>query len=304
MIDIKELKNSIENKTYNYPLVIFLMSTKESVSFLCNQYVNEILSQKTDAIKMDNVNSVIACRQDIFSPSNEFIYCRLEEFDVKTDILTKYSNILIVCDKMSADAKSIYKDYVVEFPELEKWHIRDYVVSRCNLSNDNTDYLIEKCESIYRLSNELDKIAIFEKNAQKYIFNDLCSDNFLSDSNDYDIFNLANPIINKAYGDLVGAWKEVKLFDSDPMLLLSVLINQYKTIIDVFLYPNSTPEICGISQKRFNAIKYYCKNYTKKQLVEVYKFLTSVDADLKNGKLPNEDLLDYIIIITIQKGNS
>lgn len=303
MINIKDLKLKIENHSYDYPLLILIKGTKETTTFLCNQYVNEILSHQPEVLFMDNVDDIISERNNIFNDSQNFIYCVLSEFDNVSETLKRYDGILIVCDKMSAESKRVYDDYVVELPELENWHIKDYITSVSHLTDDDSNFLIKKCDSIFRIKNELDKVSIFEEDKHKYIFDLLKSDNFLSDCTDYDVFNLANPIVNKSYSDLMFAWRDAKLFDSDPMLLLSVLINQYKTIIDVFLYPNSTPEICGISPKRFNAIKYYNKNYTKKQLTDVYQFLTDVDRALKMGELSDINLLDYIIINVVQKGN-
>lgn len=301
---IKELKKSIEAHEYNCPLLILVTDKKDTTSFLCSQYVTEILSQqKNSVIKIDDLQSVVAYKNNIFGLNNDFVYCRIDTFDFRSDTLLKYDRLLIICNKITADSEKLYKDNVIILPDLEDWHLKDYVSSRCSLSEEDVNYLLNKCHNIYRLSNEIDKICLFDKEFQNDVYKELCADNFLSDSIDYDIFSLANPIINKSYKELTNAWKDVKLFDSDPMLLLAVLMNQYKLLIDVFLNPNSTPEYCGVSQKRFNAVKYYNKNYSKKQLIEVYSFLVGLDKRLKLGELPNEDLLDFIIINVIQRSN-
>ena len=254
---------------------------------------------------VDSVDTAISARTNPFLMCEDLIVFDTDKLDRLNANIFKYHNIIIVCDEIDKALKEEYNDYVVEFPELEKWHIEDYILSNCGGLNteDATRIAALSNYDIYRVSNEVGKISIFDPPQQKLICMDLLTEDFLDISN-YDIFSLVNPIISHDYSKLTDVWKKVSTFDSDPMYLLSVLIGQYKTIINVLLYPNSTPDNCGISQKRFNAIKYYYKNYTKKQLVETYSFLNDVDRQLKVGELSDISLLDYIIVNTIQRGTA
>ena len=302
-MNIEDLKKIIESKDAYDDMLIFVTGKSEQSIFICNQYLDEIVSFRKNAVTLTSVPDLVAVKSDtLFGGSEDFVVCRVESFDKVINL--KLNKVIVVCQDISAECRNAYKEYIVDFPKLEEWQIEDFIQSFCaGLSNKSSKQLAKLCNyNIYRIDNEVDKISLFNPTSQEFVFDSLCKDNFTDDINNYEMFNLSNAIVSLNSKELLPIWKKVETFDSDPMWLLSILIGHYKTIIDVFLYPNSTPEICGISQKRFNAIKYYNRNYTKKQLVDIYMFLTDVDRALKNGELADINLLDYIIINVIQKG--
>ena len=304
MLDIKMLKENIESHSLDIGVIIFIRGKSTSSHFLCNQYVHEIISNVSEVSHVKSCDEIVSTRTNTFFVNDDLIVLDVATLDSIAEKIFNYNNIIIVCDDVDKEIKEAYNNYIVEFPELEKWHIEDYILSNCDgLSIDMARQIASLSNyDIYKVSNEIDKISIFDTADQKIICNELIDSDFAFDVSDYDIFSLVNPIISHDYSKLTEVWKKISTFDSDPMYLLSVLIGQYKTIINVILYPNSTPDNCGISQKRFNAIKYYYKNYTKKQLVETYSFLNDVDRQLKVGELSDISLLDYIIVNTVQRG--
>lgn len=304
-MDIKDLKSLIESKNLYDGLLVFVTGKSEQSVFICNQYLNEIISIKHDVVNVKSIDELIAIKSDIlFGGWDDFVVCKLDSFDVCKDIIRTFTNCIIVCKDISPKCKDFFNDCIIEFPKLEEWQIEDYIKSFCKgLSEKSSKYLAKLCNyNIFRASNEADKISLFNENSQELVLSELCRENFTDDINNYEMFNLSNAIVSHNFSELRSIWRNADMFDSDPMWLLSILISHYKTIIDVFLYPNSTPEICGISVKRFNAIKYYNRNYTKKQLVDIYTFLTDVDRALKTGELSDVNLRDFIIINVIQKG--
>ena len=305
-MNIKDLKSIVESKSSYEKLLIFVTGKSEQSTFICKQYLNEIIHYKSNVINVLSLDELVAVKSDfLFGGCDEFVICTTDIFDTKqVDKIKTLTNCIIVCKEITASLKSALEEYVVEFPNLEEWQIEDYIQSFCKgLNEKSSKELAKLCNyNIYRTSNEVDKISLFNENSQELLLADLVRDNFTDDVNNYEMFNLSNAIVSLNKSELSAIWKKVEMFDSDPMWLLSILISHYKTIIDVFLYPHSTPETCGISVKRFNAIKYYNRNYSKKQLVNIYMFLTDVDRALKTGELSDINLLDYIIINIIQKG--
>ena len=303
-MDLKTLKNKIENKEHIDDVLILVSGKEESSNFLCNQYISEILSEVGYYDEVTSVDQIIQLKSNKIFEEDKFIICYVQEFDYNSDKLLKYNNIIIKCEKVNQLSESIYKDNIIVFPKLEHWHLEDYICSKCSgLSFSEASDLASKCSyNIYKISNEVDKLSLFKEEQQSSLLKDLIESDFSLDDNNYDIFSLVNPIIQHDFSNLKFVWEKLDTFDSDPMYLLSVLISQYKTIIDVLLHPNSSSELCGISPKRFNAIKFYYKNYTKNQLINVFTFLTEVDMRLKNGDLSDLNLADFIIINTISKG--
>lgn len=303
MLDIKTLKQKIESHSLDIGVIIFIRGKSTSTHFLCNQYVHEIISDASNVSYVKSCDEIVSARTNTFFANDDLIVFDTDVLNTINERIFGYKNVIIVCNEVDKALKEVYNNYIVEFIELEKWHIEDYIQSNCEgLSNTDAKKIAELSNyDIYRVSNEVSKISIFDKQCQKIICNELIESDFAFDISDYDIFSLVNPIISHDYNKLADVWKKVSTFDSDPMYLLSVLISQYKTIINVLLYPKSTPDNCGVSQKRFNAIKYYYKNYTKKQLIETYSFLNDVDRQLKVGELSDISLLDYIIVNTVQR---
>ena len=303
MVDLEALKKSIENNSLENKMLIFVRGKKDDSVFLSNQYKDAIVASSKSFVVVDNIPDIYKAKfGNIFSESDDLVVCEIENFNEIS--LKVVDNLLIVCDNISDECKKKFSDYVVVFPTLEQWQIIDYIKSRCSgISIDNAKVLAELCDySIFRVSNELDKICLFDSGEQDTMFDILVKDNFTSDVVTYDIFSLVNPIIQHKFSELAPVWEKVSAFDSDPVYLLSVLLSQYRTIMNVLLLPNSTADVCKVSQKQFNFIKYAYKFYSKKQLTNTYRFLTDVNRKLVSGELSDVNLLDYIIINTIQKG--
>lgn len=294
-MNLEQLKNEIENKIYNEDVLILIKGKSESSKFLLEQYKLEILKLiDKEVIFTEDVQSLNNSSVLLFGEPS-FTVCLIDKLDIE---LKNVHNALIICESINDDVRKKYNDIIIDFPELEKWHIEDFINSKCDgLSSQDTQKIAKLCNyDIFRISNEVDKISLFKKDIQSYILNDLISESFCDDLTEHTMFNLVDAIVGRKLDNLMSIWKDAHLFDSDPMWLLSLLLNQYKVIIDVFLYPNSTPDICGISQKRFNAVKYYYKFYDKNQLIKIYTFLCGVDRKLKSGELSDINLLDYIIV--------
>ena len=297
---LDELKNKIENGVYSERVLIFVRGKSDSSRFLVEQYKNEILKLiRCEVVYTEDITTLTNSFTASLFGGEIFTVCDTDKLDIPSVATIK--NALIICNSVSDKMKKEFADIIITFPELENWHIEDYITSRCEgMSNTEAKDMASKCGyNIFRVANEVDKVALFKKESQKQILKELVEESFCDDLTEHTMFNLVDAIVGRKYKELVSVWKDAHLFDSDPMWLLSLLLGQYKTIIDVFLYPNSTAEICCISQKRFNAIKYYYKSYSKNQLINIYEFLCEVDRKLKFGELSDINLLDYIIVNVI-----
>ena len=116
------------------------------------------------------------------------------------------------------------------------------------------------------------------------------------DSTEYTVFDLTNSLLRKDFNGLEKIKYNLNIIDVDPFGLLSILLKNFRHVIDIQLAKNPTPEYVGVSSKQFWAIKNYsCGFYSKDELVHIYKLLLSLDKKIKNGDIPINMVIDYII---------
>ena len=300
-MDLKQLKHNIEAGNEIHDLLFFEDSKDENSHFVCLQYINGIIKNSSlNVCRVTSIDELISLKaSNLFGSDNSLVICQIDLLDTMIDRIT---DAIVVCNRVSNKIKGSID--IIEFDKIPKWCLEDYILSVCSeLSQEDAQFLMEACkENLFRLENELDKICLFNGDNLTSLFKDLKSDYYVDNTNANSMFDFANSIINRDFKNLARLWHMVDFFDSDPMWLLSILISQYKTMIDVFLHPNSTPDYCKISQKRFNAIKFYNKNYSREQLINTYMFLNEVDSNLKSGLLSDINLLDYIVIGVLYRG--
>ena len=66
-------------------------------------------------------------------------------------------------------------------------------------------------------------------------------------------------------------------------------------MIQVLLSKNPTPESTGLKSNVIYAISKSPKVYTKKQMIDAFQFLNSIDKMLKTGKIDIKWLVDYVV---------
>jgi len=292
-MNINELKVHIENNTLPDDGQVWVLED-ESSSFIAKQYINIIAEQKELTIKYINSFDEIASKGFI-EDDNLYIY--------KTDKLQAFElhdNCIIICNKTD------YKD-IVKIPKLEKWQFSDYLQQKVpGMNKNDIDWLLTQYEytydrktsiNYYRLDNDLDKIAIFPESVQNNLFNQLYKDGEYNTISNLTLFDLSNALMKRDVKLALQVLKVYDYIDSKPnMLLLSILLANFKKIVDIQLNPNATAESLGMSDKQFFVIKKYNLGYyNEKQLINIYKMLTDMEYKFKFGGLSQENLADYMI---------
>lgn len=291
---LQELKNNLlEN---HFPNQAFIFKYDDN-TFLVKDYINKIQEITNLTINyLNSVDDLIALTNDAFFDYSEQLNILFLE-KLTQNIPNNLVNCIIVCQNIEKDIKENLKEYIIEFPKLEDWQIDDYANIR--LDGVNTNAISWLCNvsqhNIFRLDNEIQKIEIFDKKDRNNIFNLINSDNGYSDLNNFNIFNLINGIVKKDKKSVCDILSVIDTLDIEPMGLITLLIKQFKNVIDIQLGNNPTPTKLGVSQKQFNAIKYNCGKYTSNQLLDIFSLLTSIDFKLKSGILENDRIIDYTI---------
>lgn len=292
-MDIKEFKKSLETKTYKPQFTIMYYS---DTNFICYQYLEHI--KKSLGYMIEYITDISYIYDDFFTMDNNTIYVyKCDKFDLNVNPESN-SNLIIITKNIEKNYKEYYNDFILEFPKLDHWMLKDYAYSLLpEVSQSNLDWLVEICgDDIYRLDNELQKLTIFDSKFAANLFQDFIREGVFSDLSSYTIYNLSNAIQIKDKSTVKDILKDIKNIDIEPVGLITILYQNIRKLISVWLNPNPTPENTGLKSNQIYAIRKLPHHFTQEQLLSVFLFLTRLDYRLKMGELPVENLIDYIII--------
>lgn len=279
-MNLVELKQSIRDNSL--PGTIQLVFRCESDYFIADEYVAKIAEiTHREIIYVDKLPTLMSVDDNLYV---------VKVSKLSNDVLTADTKVqYIICCK---DTK-LTLDSIIDFPRLREWQLVDYVRAKgLNLQESTIKELVSKCKSPYRLELELAKLSCFSHANQeqvcRYIL-DTTPDLF-----NVNIFDVTNGLVRK---DLA---KVTSFYNTDAdvtgMYLLSVVLRNFKNIIDVQLNPRATPDSLGMSYKQFKAIQYSCGYYSESELIKIYKKLLSLDRAVKEGYIAESMLVDYIIV--------
>lgn len=296
MIQLEKLKLNIENNDLENHFIVY--KCDKSSEFITYQYAD--LFCKNNDLEIKSIESAYDIPNNgLFgSISNYLFLYHVESLneDLQIDVSTN-NFIWVVCNKINAKYKKLYENSIVEIPKLQEWQIKDFITSKCNgLKEKEVDELFSYYKNdLFRLDNELDKINLIG-NYQKV------REQLFVDVSNFNVFDITNAIVKRDKAALSNIYKEIDSIDVDSFGFISILITNFKHIIDIQLAKNATAESVGVSGKQFWAIKNYsCGYYNRKELMEIYSFLNGLDYKIKTGELDTSILIDYIIckILTI-----
>lgn len=299
-MDLKMLKENISSKSLTDDFFIFLVDEKDNL-FLTMQYVQEISKILDKEIEyIDNLDSILNPYKDLFGntedKSNKLKICKCKELNISNTKLNFIHDLIIITNSISEDARVNYNYNIVNVPKLENWMIKDYALIRGKgVDQDRLEFLCDACNyDIYRIENELKKLDGFGEGQKKFIFKQMMDEGSLDDLTFYNMFSLSNAIQARdlqTIDSILGSSMEI-----DVMALISLLYQGFRKMIMVWLDKNPTPDSTGLKSNQIWAIRNLPRNYNKDQLIKIFKFLSSLDSKLKQGNLPNNNLIDYIIV--------
>ena len=294
---IVELKKMIEEKTYDHKLLILKVDKN---TFLVNQYIQRMSEDLSLPIQyVEDIESLNVSAKSVWGEApvdtSSLRVIHIDELAAKHSWIINKLDVVIVTHKLESD---VYNDYVVEISELEAWQIREYVHSKLvGIEGKYLDWLIALCDNnIDRLQREIEKITLFDVTQRKYIFEEFAREGVFSDLSTYDIFAITNALQIKDKTTLRIVLKEISRIDVEPIGFATTLVANFRKMIMVWMNSNPTPENTGLKSNVIYAINKLPHNYSRKALTDCYKLLTSIDSKLKTGVLPENIIIDYIII--------
>lgn len=300
MIDVQELKSKIEEKTLSTGLLIFVNNGN---TFLSNQYIDAIKNLRNIEVEyLDDLSSIEESAKDIFGfveiKKEVLRVYKCDTFYFKGTRLVDETNLIIVCNKYDTKNNISFNDYVVQFPVIEEWMIKDYVYSIAEGVDSKTlDWLIRICgNNIERIDQELSKLKLFDTRQRKVLFQEFVDDSMFGDLSEYNIFNITNALQSRDVEKLKVILPEIKNIDVEAVGLVKLLWQNFKKMIMVWLNPNPTPENTGLKSNQIYAINKLPRVFTKQQLIDIFQEVSTIDYRLKAGLIPAETIVDYLIV--------
>lgn len=296
-MELIKLKEAIKNKSILENFYIFLIKDND---FLALQYSRAIAQIKDKPIEyLSNMNSILDNKKNLFEekPNSLKIY-KVESLDYIGNLFNISEDLIIITSTITEEAKEEYSYCLYEFPKLENWQVLDYALNLGKgISEDKLKRFVELCKyDIFRVDFELSKLSNFSSTQRKYLFEQMIQEGAFKDLSNYGIFDLIDSIQSKDIYKINIILKQLDSINIEPMALTNLLYQGFRKIIQVWLDKYPSPESTGLKSNQIWAIKNIPHNYTKEQLVNIFKFLTSIDRELKLGNLSNINLLDYIIV--------
>lgn len=296
-MELRDLKANIElNKTPDQLLIFVCRENK----FTAWQYVRAIAGIR--GVEITDLEELrVKAASSLFSApqvaSLQVHQCA--NFDSLDTKLLECKDLIILTDKIeSFEVKALFASNVVEFPALEEWQLKDYAYSLADgADSKDIDRLMDLCgNDIYRLHNELLKINIFPQTQRRYVLPDFIKDGVFSDLSTYNIFTVSNAIQNRDLDTLKRILPERDYMDVEPLGLLTILYNNFRKMIQVWLSSNPTPETIGLKSNQIWAIKKLPRVYSKEQLINIFEVLSDMDRKLKTGEISESMLVDYMML--------
>lgn len=296
-MELKQLKDLLESNKVPEKLLIFLC---EDDHFLATQYIQKIAEIKGVEVNyLEELSSVKAV--SLFAPleDNSLSVYFCDEFKNYDKELLNKKDLIIVTDKIKdVDTKQLFIDNIITLPKLEDWQLKDYAYSLMDGADpEDIDKVVNLCKGdIYRLNNEVQKVHIFPQIQRKYVLKDFLQDGLLNDLSLYNIFTVSNAIQSRDLKTLSDILPERDYMDVEPLGLLTILYNNFRKMIQVWLSSNPTPESTGLKSNQIWAINKLPRVYSKEQLINIFELLTDMDKKLKTGEISESMLVDYMML--------
>lgn len=273
---INELKNQIEKGILSDDGLVFHYDDSR---FLVDQYISEISKLKNrPVVYYDSI------------PVSNSVFGDVDDGNLSI-VITESPSIppinTIVVSKNKIDSS-------IEFPKLEPWQLKDYVFTTCSgADSDVLERFLKVYTDPYKLQNELDKINIFDSSERSFFVKKCISENLFDGLSSVGFFDFSNAIQTRNQSDVGNMYQSV---DKDPLGFAGLLLKQFRSMVNVYLQDNPTEQSTGLKDKQIWAIKRVCKNYTKQQVLDRFKFLSEMDLKLKSGEITSDIMFDYILV--------
>lgn len=242
-------------------------------------------------------NYVYVVRDDKDLMNDEKLYSKLSEI-LKDNILILLCTIV---DKRTKFYKT-YKDSIVEFEALKSDILKKYIQKEISLNNANCDKLMEVCEYDYgKCLLEIDKMKNFLGGQEEYVTYDDIFNYLLQDGTIYTppkdaIFDFVDAILDGKIHTMFSLHKECLEVGEATMVMLSVLYNNAKAVLQVQSCQSSDiGKVTGLNGWQIKNAQKHTGVYSSGELVEIMRMCQDMQKNIVTGKIAEEFVIPYIL---------
>ena len=292
-----DLKNYITNGIVPSDFMIFI---SKDCPFLTTQYVKALGELSVGGIT--KINSVYEPLQSsimlLAAPTETLNVLYTDTFDERSEDYTQFENTIVVCDQVSKDIAKNVEKYIIKFPKLSDWQLFDYAKTICpTIDDEDLQWLVKATDcDIDRVINELAKVSLFSKSAQKEVFAAIRFDP-QSDLYKADLFDIVNALVLGDSAVLYDFIKHDGWEIHEPVVLANRAMSSLKNIILIAKNPQLTAIDLGVSPGQFNFIRSRYRSLNVEAVKQKIKFLSNFDLLLKTSQLEldKRDMLNYLV---------
>lgn len=309
-MNIKELKQNINNYSEIDSLLIFRYAdNKEEKNniFLCLQYIKEI--SRINNLEINYIDNLSNCLvdDDFYGFSSDLNILIIEpdkKFEEYCKDYSIYKKCIIICKAIDENLELKLSKYIVDFPTLEDWQIKDFIKAYYpNETTQNIDWFYDACSGdIFKIDNELNKLKVIDKNLAE-----IRNENYLYF---YDNFFLINALLNNNHKNIFEYLKTSELEKISPLIFISCLRDKYKQIALIKFNSGYSNEQLLENKivKSEKQLEYIKRNYdylSSSKIKNILLFLTDVTVKIKssyfNADSINKEnkIIDKYIIINV-----
>ena len=258
---LMDLKNSITNKIVPSDFMIFVSKDNP---FLATQYAKALGELAIGGV--NKINSIYEPQQSslmLLTSSTEALnILTVDVFDERSEDYSQFENTIVICEQIDKSIAKNVENYVIKFPKLEEWQLCDYAKTLCpNIDEEDITWLVKASDnSIERINNELEKVALFNKHEQKEVFSSIRFDP-QSDLYNADLFAIVNALVLGDLGTLFEFIKHNGCNIHEPVMLANRAFSSLKNIILVTQNYNLNYVDLEMSEKQYKFIKNNNRNW-------------------------------------------
>lgn len=197
------------------------------------------------------------------------------------------------------------KDRAVEFGRLEDRTLIKYIKNEIPLSDKNCQILIDACDGDYgRILLEIDKVKHYKWDADmvmntysnKY---DIAFDALIEQRAIYyqpkdAIFDFVAAVLERHPSKAYDLLQQSKAVGEANMVLLSVLYNNFKTLLQV--QSGKDYKALGLNGFAVKNVAPFKNNYSNGEIVKAMKLLREIEVGIKTGKVPDDLSIEYFLV--------
>jgi hypothetical protein len=292
-----DLKNYITNNIVPSEFMIFV--SKDN-TFLAGQYIKAL--SELAAGGMNKITSIYEPQRSslmlLTEPEVALNVVITDTFEERSEDYSQFENTIVICDQIDKSIAKNVENYIIRFPKLEEWQIYDYAKVLCPvIDEEDLLWLIRTADNdIERVINELEKVALFNKQDQREIFSAIRFDP-QTDLYKVDLFTVVNALVEGNQVVLFDFLKHNGYDIHDPVVLANRALTSLKNIILITQNINQTAEALGVTEKQRYALLNKYRSLNVEAVKQKIKFLTNFDLLLKTSQLDldKRDMLSYLI---------